>query len=779
MLILRDKEPEVLTDKMKPWARLKSICSAAVSIMARKKRTANFEQYTVLDVGADGTKSYTHYLGPPQCDIVRHTEYVSGGNKVTARTSFYSTPTTDAGGQSMPSFDLSELCGPAGSEVANEDVDLFDLDAEYLEDMEKLSGQTPHRRGAGDHPLREWVPEIDNYLAEMLHLEGRCGFNSGRCKFCEEGPAMIHCQDCFEIAIYCRTCAVNFHRLNPFHRMQRWCGSHFQPVSLKDLGLRIQLGHHAGQPCRLPVQATGDDFLILDVTGIHAVGLDFCGCETAEVHTVQLLRTRLFPATSTNPKTAATFGLCRYAHLLTTQSKTSGYEFYQSLAQLTDNTSVQTPKDRYPAFMRIMRMWRHLKMLKRAGRGHDPGGVRATKPGACAVLCPACPHPGKNLPPDWEEAPEDQRWLYRLFIRLDANFHLKRKKVSSDTIDPGLNHGYAYFVEEKTYKDYLTTYNSLVTEESSTCNNHDAVKLANMKGSVAGTVASGVDAVTCTRHDMRLPCSVGDLQKGECYVNMDYMFFSTLGIDAPHDVIISYNIACQWSKNLRKRHLIYESCLFQMEDHEFIFLVLKFHIHTHQQSCQDSYSFHKTPHVAETDGKGVERPWSDSNMYSSSTKEMGPGLWRDFLDDAFADYNWRKICGMPTLFLRRMKAVLPECNDQVFAFAELNNAMAQEDRDVWRAALETWEKDPSKPNPFVVTHPTITQAAVHLQLANEEAAELEKGKQCGMLHELVWTGHSRPRSTLHRSPMGQDHRAAQWSLSQDRGLGGDPAAVYA
>ncbi|GBE90025.1 hypothetical protein SCP_1800470 [Sparassis crispa] len=111
--------------------------------MARKKRTANFEQYTVLDVSADGTKSYTHYLGPPQRDIVWHTEYVSGGNKVTAQTSFYSTPTTNAGGQSAPSFDLSELCGPASSEVVNEDIDLFDLDAKYLEDMEKLSGQTP------------------------------------------------------------------------------------------------------------------------------------------------------------------------------------------------------------------------------------------------------------------------------------------------------------------------------------------------------------------------------------------------------------------------------------------------------------------------------------------------------------------------------------------------------------------------------------------------------------------------------------------------------------
>lgn len=51
--------------------------------------------------------------------------------------------------------------------------------------------------------------------------------------------------------------------------------------------------------------------------------------------------------------------------------------------------------------------WHHLKMLKRAGRSHDPTGVSATQEGECAVLCPACPQPGKNLPPDWREYPEE------------------------------------------------------------------------------------------------------------------------------------------------------------------------------------------------------------------------------------------------------------------------------------------------------------------------------------------------------------------------------------
>jgi hypothetical protein len=53
---------------------------------------------------------------------------------------------------------------------------------------------------------------------------------------------------------------------------------------------------------------------------------------------------------------------------------------------------------RYPEFHRAVRIWRNLLMLKRAGRGQDPAGVSATKPGELAVECPACPHPGRNLP---------------------------------------------------------------------------------------------------------------------------------------------------------------------------------------------------------------------------------------------------------------------------------------------------------------------------------------------------------------------------------------------
>jgi hypothetical protein len=53
-----------------------------------------------------------------------------------------------------------------------------------------------------------------------------------------------------------------------------------------------------------------------------------------------------------------------------------------------------------------MRIWRHIKQLRRAGKVHDPQGVADFKAGELNVKCPACPNPERNLPEDWETLPE-------------------------------------------------------------------------------------------------------------------------------------------------------------------------------------------------------------------------------------------------------------------------------------------------------------------------------------------------------------------------------------
>jgi hypothetical protein len=127
-------------------------------------------------------------------------------------------------------------------------------------------------------------------------------------------------------------------------RFQAWNGTFFKFQSLKSLGLHIQLGHSVGEPCTNPEVAFADDFVVVDTHGIHFIGLDFCGCESAKPHTTQLLRARWFPATVTNPKTASTFRVLEKFHLLSFESKMSVFEFYYSLVRETDNTGTEPHK---------------------------------------------------------------------------------------------------------------------------------------------------------------------------------------------------------------------------------------------------------------------------------------------------------------------------------------------------------------------------------------------------------------------------------------------------
>jgi hypothetical protein len=57
----------------------------------------------------------------------------------------------------------------------------------------------------------------------------------------------------------------------------------------------------------------------------------------------------------------------------------------------------------------MVREWRHIKMAKRAGRGHDPAGINGTGQGGLAIPCRACPQPEINLPTGWETSSEEKQ----------------------------------------------------------------------------------------------------------------------------------------------------------------------------------------------------------------------------------------------------------------------------------------------------------------------------------------------------------------------------------
>ncbi len=46
----------------------------------------------------------------------------------------------------------------------------------------------------------------------------------------------------------------------------------------------------------------------------------------------------------------------------------------------------------------MIRQWRHLKLVKRMGRGNEPSGRAGTTVNDLVVKCPCCPQPGINMP---------------------------------------------------------------------------------------------------------------------------------------------------------------------------------------------------------------------------------------------------------------------------------------------------------------------------------------------------------------------------------------------
>lgn len=92
------------------------------------------------------------------------------------------------------------------------------------------------------------------------------------------------------------------------------------------------------------------------------------------------------------------------------------------------------------------------------------------------------------------------------------------------------------------------------------------------------------------------------------YINMDYRFFSSMLLASTLQVInISYDIACQWSKNLWRRMSAFSSQYHLDHSTKTItFLVPKFHLPVHVLSCQITYLFNFIKGVGRTDGEAPE-----------------------------------------------------------------------------------------------------------------------------------------------------------------------------
>ncbi|KAF7345876.1 CxC2 domain-containing protein [Mycena venus] len=570
----------------------------------------------------------------------------------------------------------------------------------------------------------------DRYLLELLRLDGRGDASNALCPGCKvqgQRPA-YQCRECKGGLLFCKKCCVEWHLENPLHFVEAWDGSRFLRTSLKALGLRIQFGHPPGEYCVNP-ERRRSGFVALHDNGIHEVTVDYCGpgCENrgkAGAHDTQLLRGGWFPTLEERPQTCMTLVALERFHMETLQAKTTMYDYYQKLQKLMSNDGTKPP-DRYQVFIRICRAYRHTMMLKWGGRGHDLGGAAATKSGELAVSCPACPHPGVNLPDDWENALPEQRFIYTLFLALDACFRMKRGMVSSELKDPGLGTGMSYMLKNMPYCEYLLTVTD--QKEMSTCSGLAALDYANTKFS-HGYSTTGVGMCVCARHEFIQPNGVGDLQKGERFANMDYIFGS---VRRHHDpllrLLVSYDIVCQWWKHLMECLMLLPAlvgCILILP--MIAFVIPKMHIHAHTLLCGILYSLNLIPGSGQTDGEGIERPWANIGGIASSTRRMGPGARHDMMDDHWGHWNWQKLISLAAMLRRRLDTALEQQSVQREALEAFSDQ--QKDRaESWRQMVHDYEADPKKKNPYEAVIVGLTETEVHLQFQREEEEEAKKG----------------------------------------------------
>lgn len=136
------------------------------------------------------------------------------------------------------------------------------------------------------------------------------------------------------------------------------------------------------------------------------------------------------------------------------------------------------------------------------------------------------------------------------------------------------------------------------------------------------------------------------------YGHMDLALAGALrGLDEVLHFIFTYDVACIYGVNLRKRfegrypHLV--PLLDRMQ-----LLLPKLHALAHKEICQIVLALCYAWGAGLSHGESVEHPWAEHNQVGLSTREMSSGHRHDALNMIHNYWNWCKMEGAGTLCSR-------------------------------------------------------------------------------------------------------------------------------
>lgn len=128
---------------------------------------------------------------------------------------------------------------------------------------------------------------------------------------------------------------------------------------------------------------------------------------------------------------------------------------------------------------------------------------------------------------------------------------------------------------------------------------------------------------------------------------MDFIILSVLKYVRAPEILLTYDIACQWSKYFARRAASYpEGLQYTVDADHFRVAIPKFHQYAHGLDCQARYSLNHLPDVARTCGEGVETEWAYVNGIATSTREMSHAVRHETLNAHWLHWNWKKLIGL-------------------------------------------------------------------------------------------------------------------------------------
>ena len=212
-------------------------------------------------------------------------------------------------------------------------------------------------------------------------------------------------------------------------------------------------------------------------------------------------------------------------------------------------------------FLQSLHMWCHIRMTKHGGWLYDPTGIEGTSPGELAVLCPVCPIPFINLPPNWHSVGKDLKYVNplcacssSLMVFISGIYTTKHlastpasgsrggkfqamRRIWSWVLDTRtLLHGIHIVTISitlpirKRFVIFVTQYLALFyvhVKQMSTCSGLSTLDHTNSKYT-KGYVTSGIVCTTC-QHKFILLEGAGQLQKGEQFMSTFMLFVYTTG----------------------------------------------------------------------------------------------------------------------------------------------------------------------------------------------------------------------------------------------------------